>query len=134
MSDNLIMDLTWYNNLNKPLFNPPSEIFGPVWAVMYTLIFISFVLFLNSKKSNNKTPGLVAFVIQLLLNFSWSPVFFIQHNLAISFAIIILLIISIVLTIIFFYKVSKAAGIILVPYLIWTCFAAYLNYSIMVLN
>ena len=128
------MDLNWYNSLNKPLFNPPSEIFGPVWAVMYTLIFISFVLFSYSKKSNNKTPGLVAFVIQLLLNFSWSPVFFIQHNLAISFAIIILLIILIILTIIFFYKVSKAAGIILVPYLIWTSFAAYLNYSIMVLN
>ena len=64
------MDLTWYNTLNKPYFNPPAEIFAPVWTVMYTLIFISFVLFLNSKKTNNKTPGFAAFVIQILLNFS----------------------------------------------------------------
>ncbi len=128
------MDLTWYNTLNKPAFNPPPEIFAPVWAVMYTLIFISFVLFLNSKKTENKTAGLVAFVIQILLNFSWSPAFFLLHSLELSFVIIILLLISIVLTIIFFYKVSKPAGIILLPYLIWTCFAAYLNYTIMVLN
>ncbi len=128
------MDLTWYNTLNKPAFNPPSEIFAPVWAVMYALIFISFILFLNSKKSENKMPGLVAFVIQLLLNFSWSPVFFMLHSLEAGFAIITFLIISIFLTIIFFYKISKPAAILLVPYLAWTCFAAYLNYSIMVLN
>lgn len=128
------MDLTWYNTLNKPYFNPPAEIFAPVWTVMYTLIFISFVLFLNSKKTNNKTPGFAAFVIQILLNFSWSPAFFYLHSIELSFAIIILLLISIVLTIIFFYKVSKPAGLLLIPYLLWTCFAAYLNYSIMVLN
>lgn len=131
---NFSMDLTWYNTLNKPAFNPPSEIFAPVWTVMYTLIFISFVLFLNSKKSAHKTPGLVAFIIQILLNFSWSPAFFLLHSLELSFVIIILLLISTILTIIFFYKVSKPAGIILIPYLIWVCFAAYLNYSIMILN
>ena len=50
------MDLTWYNTLNKPDFNPPAQVFGPVWAFMYTLIFISFLFFLYSKKAENKTP------------------------------------------------------------------------------
>lgn len=134
IKNNFCMDLTWYNTLNKPDFNPPAQVFGPVWAFMYTLIFISFLFFLYSKKAENKTPGFLAFIIQILLNFSWSPVFFMLHNIELSFAIIILLIISIILTIIFFYRISKISGLLLLPYLAWTCFVAYLDYSIMVLN
>ena len=93
MFNNFCMDLTWYNSLNKPAFNPPSQVFGPVWALMYTLIFISFVLFINSKETSNKTPGIVAFVLQILLNFSWSPAFFYFHSIETSFVIVILLLI-----------------------------------------
>ena len=134
MHNNFYMDLTWYNTLNKPILNPPPQVFGPIWALMYTLIFISFLFFLYSEKNENKTPGFMAFILQIILNFSWSPAFFIFHSIEISFGIIILLIISIILTIIFFYRISKISGILLLPYLLWTCFAAYLNYSTMVLN
>ena len=75
------MDLTWYNTINKPALNPPPEIFGPVWAFMYTLIFISFTTFMYAKTDLNKKQGLTFFLIQLLLNFSWSPAFFYLHDI-----------------------------------------------------
>ena len=123
------MDLSWYRTLNKPPLNPPSEIFAPVWAVMYTLIFLSF-----SITDADKRPAITFFVIQLLLNFSWSPAFFYLHNIPLSFIIIVLLLIFIILTIISFYKISKISAYLLIPYLIWISFAAYLNFSIMILN
>ena len=121
------MDLSWYRTLNKPPLNPPSEIFAPVWAVMYTLIFLSFSIFMFTKTDADKRPAITFFVIQLLLNFSWSPAFFYLHNIPLSFIIIILTIIS-------FYKISKISAYLLIPYLIWVSFAAYLNFSIMILN
>lgn len=128
------MDLSWYRTLNKPSLNPPSEIFAPVWAVMYTLIFLSFSIFMFTKTDADKRPAITFFVIQLLLNFSWSPAFFYLHNIPLSFIIIILLLIFIILTIISFYKISKISAYLLIPYLIWVSFAAYLNFSIIILN
>ena len=129
-----MMNLDWYNTLIKPKFTPPSQIFAPVWGVMYTLIFISIIIILSTKTEVNKTKAVSAFLVQLILNFSWSPIFFLLYNIELSFIIIILLLIAIITTITLFFRISKIAAILLVPYLLWTSFAAYLNYSIMVLN
>ncbi len=129
-----MMNLDWYNTLIKPEFTPPSQIFAPVWGVMYTLIFISIIIILSTKTEVNKTKAVSAFLVQLILNFSWSPIFFQLQNIELSFIIIILLLIAIITTITLFFRISKIAAILLVPYLLWTSFAAYLNYSIMVLN
>ncbi len=129
-----MMNLDWYNTLIKPKFTPPSQIFAPVWGVMYTLIFISIIIILSTKTEVNKTKAVSAFLVQLILNFSWSPIFFQLQNIELSFIIIILLLIAIITTITLFFRISKIAAILLVPYLLWTSFAAYLNYSIMVLN
>lgn len=134
ISKNKNMDITWYNELNKPFLNPPSNIFAPVWAVIYLLIFLSFFIFMFAKTDKDKKAGIGFFLIQLLLNFSWSPVFFYFHNIKLSLIIIILLLIFIILTVYAFYKVSKSASYLLVPYLIWTSFAAYLNFGLMILN
>ena len=128
------MDLNWYNTLNKPLLNPPSWIFAPVWGVIYTLIFLSFFIFMLTKTDKNKKSGVIFFLVQLLLNFSWSPVFFYMHNILLSLIIIILLLVFLVLTIKSFYKISKISAYLLIPYLIWICFATYLNFTIMMLN
>lgn len=128
------MDLTWYNTINIPALNPPPEIFGPVWAFMYTLIFISFTSFMYAKTDMNKKQGITFFLIQLLLNFSWSPAFFYLHDIKLSFVIIIFLLIFIILTIISFYKVSRISAFLLIPYLLWVSFATYLNFELMRLN
>lgn len=128
------MDLNWYNTLNKPPLTPPAGIFAPVWGIIYILMFLSFFIFMSAKTDKDKKSGAVFFIIQLLLNFSWSPVFFYLHNIKLSFIIITLIIIFLILTINSFYKVSKISAYLLIPYLVWICFATYLNFGIMMLN
>ena len=124
----------WFNNLEKPLFNPPSEIFPPIWAFLYITIILSFLIFAATKSNYNKGKGFIFFTIQMILNFIWSPVFFSFQNINLALCIIILMLIFIIFTIVQFYKVSKISGIILIPYLLWVSFATYLNIAYAVLN
>ena len=123
----------WYNSLTKPLFAPPDWIFAPVWGILYVLIFASLILYFL-KKENNKENGYLFFGIQLFLNIIWSPVFFLAKNIIGALFIIVLLDIFVFLTIRKFYSVSKIAGILLIPYLIWIIFATYLNAGYLILN
>jgi len=126
---------SWYNGLNKPSFTPPDCIFAPVWGILYTLMGISLYLIINKKfKSNDKTLGLIFFAVQLILNASWSIIFFGAKSILGGFIVILLLWTFIVLTIIKFYKISKPSAIMLYPYLLWVSFAVLLNYSIWKLN
>jgi len=120
---------TWYLTLEKPFFNPPSWIFGPVWITLYFLMGVSLFLVWGKKKSDLKW-----FWIQLVLNSLWSIVFFGLRSPALAFVIIILLWISIFLTIKSFMKVNKTSAYLLFPYLAWVSFATLLNLSIVVLN
>ncbi|MFN3940280.1 MAG: TspO/MBR family protein [Chitinophagales bacterium] len=125
---------TWYAGLNKPAFNPPNWIFAPVWTVLYITMGVAFYFYQIAKTDRNKTKGYFFFFVQLVLNFFWSILFFNLHAPGFAFAEILLLIIAIAATVYFFYPVSKNAALLLLPYLLWVCFAAWLNYSIMVLN
>ena len=107
------MNLIWYNSLNKPTLNPPAETFAPVWGVLYFLMLLAFWLMLYSDTNKDKKPAIIFFVIQLLLNLSWSPVFFYFHNIKFAFVIITLLTIFLLLTIVAFFKISKNSGIIM---------------------
>lgn len=127
------MDTVWYQNLVKPSFTPNAEIFAPAWSVLYFLIFLSLIFFILTKKQG-KLSGYIFFSFQILLNFLWYYVFFIRHNILLSFFVILLLLIFIVLNILSFYKVSKTAALLLIPYLLWVCFASVLNFGIMKLN
>ena len=128
------MNLSWYNTLSKPPLTPPSAIFAPAWGIIYSMIFLAFCIFMLTKTDKDKKSAIGFFIIQLLLNFSWSPAFFYLHNSILSLVIIILLIIFLILTINSFYKISKISAYLLIPYLVWICFAAYLNFGIMILN
>lgn len=123
----------WYENLTRPFLSPPRWVFAPVWGFLYLTIFISFVLYFL-KKDKNKLKGYIYFSIQIILNLLWTPAFFGAKNILLALIIIILLDIFLILTIKNFYPVSKIASILLIPYLIWTLFATYLNFSYFILN
>ncbi|MEO7265765.1 MAG: TspO/MBR family protein [Ferruginibacter sp.] len=125
----------WFITLNKPSFNPPNWLFGPVWTALYILMGIAFYLVWRSEPVNaTKKQAIILYIIQLTLNFCWSFIFFYKEAPGIAFAEILLLWIFILLTIIYFLKISKIAGWLMVPYLCWVTFAAILNYSIWQLN
>jgi len=130
----------WYSTLVKPALNPPSWIFGPVWTTLYALMGIAAFLIWSSyaKVSEDKKKGikvaLALFGIQLVLNTLWSIIFFGLQNPGWALVNIILLWLAIVWTIAVFYKISKPAAYLLVPYLLWVSFAMYLNYAIWALN
>ena len=122
---------TWYATLNKPSFNPPNWVFGPVWTTLFLLMGIS--LYLVWTKGFTK-QALIFFSIQLFLNILWSALFFGLRSPLSALIEIIILWAFILLTIISFYKISKIAGILLIPYILWVSFAAVLNFSIYLLN
>ena len=125
----------WYQGLIKPSLNPPNWLFGPVWTLLYTLMAIALFLVLkNNWQEKRIKQAVIIFSAQLLLNTSWSIVFFGLQNLSLAFINIIVLLFFIVWTIIVFYRISKPAGYLLLPYLFWVSFASYLNLSIWLLN
>lgn len=124
---------TWYATLAKPVFNPPSWLFAPVWTILYVLMGVSFWLIWKSHSSEKKR-AMGLFIIQLLLNGIWSPVFFGAHSIGGALALIVLLWAAIVLTILVFKKISKPAAWLLVPYILWVSFAMLLNFAIWRLN
>lgn len=126
---------TWYAALNKPFFNPPSWIFGPVWTLLYVLMAIAAWLVWNRGLNDVKVKtGLMFFCLQLGLNALWSIIFFGFHLPWLAFIEIVFLWLAIFLTIKAFARVSRLAGWLLVPYILWVSFATILNLAIGVLN
>lgn len=126
---------TWYAALQKPALNPPGWIFGPVWVILYALMGVAAFL-VWQKRGRKKTVrrALIIFGTQLIFNAAWSILFFGLHWPGAALADIILLWLGIVATIFVFAKISRPAAWLLVPYILWVSFAAYLNYAIFVLN
>ena len=126
---------TWYVTLNKPFFNPPNFLFGPVWTVLYVLMGIAlYLVWSKGFKSKESKIAIWLFVIQLVLNTLWSIIFFGLENPLWAFVEIVFLWVAILLTMIYFWKISKPATYLLVPYILWVSFAAVLNFSIYYLN
>jgi len=126
---------SWYAALKKPALNPPSWIFAPVWTVLYIMMGVSaFLIWKQGLGNDNVKMALTIFMLQLALNFVWSPVFFGMKSPLIGLVIIILMWCAILATIILFHRISQPAAYLLVPYLLWVSFATYLNSSIYFLN
>jgi len=125
----------WYAGLVKPALNPPNWVFGPVWTTLYALIGIAaFLVWKNGWEKNEVKAALGVFGLQLFLNTTWSIVFFGLHNPGWALLNIIILWIAIVWTMTVFYRISKPAAYLLLPYILWVSFALYLNCSIWMLN
>ncbi len=126
---------TWYTTINKPFFNPPNWVFGPVWTTLFILMGISlYLVWREGSKKKEVRKGLGLFRFQLLLNVLWSGLFFGLRSPALGFIGIVALWVMIFLTIKQFNKVSKEAAWLLIPYIAWVSFASILNLSIWALN
>ncbi|XP_063689936.1 tryptophan-rich protein TspO-like isoform X2 [Bolinopsis microptera] len=126
----------WYTKLIKPSFNPPSYLFGIVWPILYLLMAISaFAVWTKTGITKEPAP-LVIFFIQLALNFLWTLIFGKAKDLLAAFVEILVLIVFIVLTMVFFARVKGRAWtpLLLLPYLAWVCFATALNWNLYALN
>jgi len=130
----------WYTGIVKPALNPPAWVFGPVWTTLFALMGIAAFIVWSSyaKATEDKKKGirlaLILFGIQLVLNTLWSIIFFGLHSPGGALIEIVFLWFAILTTIIAFYKISKPAAWLLVPYILWVSFAMYLNYAIWALN
>lgn len=126
---------TWYAALQKPAFNPPAWVFGPIWTVLYLWMGISLFLIWRMGTENKKVRmAIILFAGQLILNALWPIIFFGLRSPAFAFLEIVVLWAAIIWTIVLFYKISRAAGVLLLPYMLWVSFAAYLNFAIWRLN
>ena len=124
----------WYASLNRPSFNPPNWVFGPVWTTLYILLGISFFLIWKEYPSKERNLAIKIFSIQMLLNFAWSFLFFYFNLIGVALIEIILLWISIAAMIYLFYKIKPFAAYLNIPYLLWVSFATILNAGYYFLN
>jgi tryptophan-rich sensory protein len=126
---------TWYAALEKPSFNPPNWLFAPAWITLYLLMGVAaFLIWRKGLEQKEVRAALVIFLVQLVLNALWSVVFFGLQSPLYGVVVILALWVVILLTILSFFKLSTAAGALLLPYILWVSFAAVLNVSILVLN
>ena len=133
----------WYVELIKPSLNPPAWVFGPVWTLLFILMGVAvWLVWKRGFGEMGVKRALIFFDIQLVLNVLWSIIFFGLtsltingfNNIGIALIEIVFLWLAILATIIAFYKISKLAAWLLLPYILWVSFATYLNYAIWVLN
>jgi tryptophan-rich sensory protein len=126
---------TWYTGIIKPSFNPPNWIFGPVWTTLFLLMGVSLYLVWMEKFSGTNIKGAITvFGIQLGLNVLWSVIFFGLHSPLWALVCLIVLWLTILLTMIKFYPISRLAAWLLLPYILWVSFAGVLNFFIFRLN
>ncbi|MBK7212997.1 MAG: tryptophan-rich sensory protein [Bacteroidales bacterium] len=124
----------WYASLNQPSFNPPNWVFGPVWTALYILMGISLYLIWKQESSKQRDQAILIFMVQLILNFGWSFLFFYFRQIGVALMEILVLWIMIVLMLINFRRVKPLAAYLNIPYLLWVSFATALNAAYFILN
>ncbi len=125
----------WYPTIERPSWNPPGWVFGPVWTTLYVMMGIALVQVIGSERDRvARQLGLGLFAVQLLLNFGWSWIFFVQHDLFGALVEIIALWLAIAATAVAFAATRRSAGLLLLPYLGWVSFATVLTATIWQLN
>lgn len=124
-----------FENLNKPPLSPSAIAFPIVWTVLFILMGIaSYLVYQNGGNSQEKTNALKLYGVQLIFNFFWSVIFFNFKAYNFAFIWLLALLILVICTAVSFYKISKSAGYLFIPYILWVTFAGYLNLAIAVLN
>ena len=124
----------WYAQLQKPSWNPPGWVFGPVWTALYTMMAVAAWLVWKQDGFKAQRRPLTLFLMQLALNATWTPLFFGLHWPGVAFFEMVLLWLAITATLVAFWRVSRVAAWLLAPYLAWVSFAAVLNFTLWRLN
>lgn len=127
-------DTAWFQNLTKPSIFPPPAAFGIVWTILYVMIGISVALVASAWGARGRGLALVLFAIHFALNLAWTPTFFGGQNIMGGLIVIGLVAVTLVIVIWAFWRVRRAAGLLLLPYLAWVLFATALNYQFLVEN
>ena len=124
----------WFDALRKPATMPPGWTFGAAWTLLYILLGLAFALLLAAAPKRGRGIAVGLFSIQMLLNFSWSPIFFGMGQAKAGLVVIVLMLAMSVAAAVMLYRIDRRAGLLMVPYLAWLTFAAHLNYEIIRLN
>lgn len=127
-------DNQWYQALEKSPLNPPGWVFGVVWPILYVLLGLSLAMLLHAKGAKQRGRALALFVLQLLLNFAWSPIFFAYHEVGAAFWTIVAMLLLAAAAAILFWRIRRSAALLMVPYIAWLGFAALLTWQIGALN
>ena len=122
----------WYSLIIRPSFSPPDWVFAPVWTTLYFMMTLAVWLFWHSTNRDMKTVYI--YFIHIIVNTTWSITFFVFHQITISILVLIILITLIIILIKNFKRVNLISSYLMIPYLLWCCFALVLNVSIFVLN
>ena len=122
----------WYSLINKPTFNPPSWVFAPVWTTLYLMMTIAIWLFWHSRNKDMNT--IYIYFIHIVLNTTWSIVFFGLHQILLALIVLIGLILIIIILMLRFKRVNIVSYYLMIPYLLWCCYALVLNFNIFLLN
>ena len=122
----------WYSQLVKSSLNPPDWIFAPVWTTLYLMMTLAIWLFWLSKKRDMNT--IYIYFIHILFNTTWSVIFFAFHNILLAFINLMILIWLIVILILRYRRVNNVSAYLMIPYLLWSCYALFLNLSLLILN
>lgn len=124
----------WFDALEKPALMPPGWLFGVAWTILYILMGLALAIVLHARGAKGRGPAIVLFLVQLLMNLAWSPLFFRAHQVGSALMLILALIVIVAITIWLFGRIRRVAGLLLLPYLAWLAFASFLNYEIGRLN
>jgi translocator protein len=122
----------WYSLLIKPSYNPPGWVFAPVWTTLYLMMIISIWFFWHSKNKDVNT--IYIYLIHLIVNTTWSVVFFIFHKIFLALVVLIILILLIIILMLRFRRVNMLSYYLMIPYLLWCFFALILNINLLILN
>ena len=122
----------WYSLLSKPIFNPPNWIFAPVWTILYLMMTLAIWLFWHSK--NREMNTIYIYFIHIVFNTTWSIVFFGLHQIFLALILLMILIVLIIILILKFKRVNYVSSYLMIPYLLWSCYALFLNLNLYILN
>ena len=122
----------WYSTIIKPSFNPPDWVFAPVWTTLYLMMTLAIWFYWHSK--NRKMNTVFIYFIHIVFNTTWSIVFFGLHQIMLALIVLLILIILIIILILKFKRVNKVSSYLMIPYLLWSCYALFLNFNLYILN
>ncbi len=122
----------WYSQLIKSNYNPPDWVFAPVWTTLYLMMTLAIWFYWNSKSRDINT--IYIYFIHIVFNTTWSIVFFGLHQIFLALIVLVILIILIIILILKFKRVNKVSTFLMIPYLLWSCYALFLNFNLYVLN
>lgn len=124
----------WFAALAKPDFTPPGWMFGTAWTILYVLLGLSLAIVIGARGAPGRGIAITIFLVQLILNFAWSPLFFGAHEVALAFYLLLVILLLSVVTAALFLRIRGLAAALLLPYLAWLCFATFLSFEIMRMN